>query len=69
MFGVNKDIGRNWALSAFLGLNGTRTQLTAIFGYRWQVWYHAIFPVGFNAGGAVELTLRRFQMFLNYAEP
>jgi hypothetical protein len=35
MFGVNKDIGRNWALSAFLGLNGTRTQLTAMFGYRW----------------------------------
>lgn len=35
MFGVNKDIGRNWALSAFLGLNGTRSQLTAMFGYRW----------------------------------
>lgn len=35
MFGFNKDIGRNWALSAFLGLNGTRTQLTAMFGYRW----------------------------------
>jgi len=35
MFGVNKDIGRNWALSAFLGLNGTRTQFTAMFGYRW----------------------------------
>lgn len=35
MFGVNKDIGRNWAFSGFLGLNGTRTQLTAMFGYRW----------------------------------
>ena len=35
MFGVNKDIGRNWSLSAFLGLNGTRTQGTAMFGYRW----------------------------------
>ena len=35
MFGVNKDIGRNWSLSVFLGLNGTRTQGTAMFGYRW----------------------------------
>jgi hypothetical protein len=35
MIGVNKDIGRNWQLSAFLGLNGTRSQASAIFGYRW----------------------------------
>jgi len=35
MFGVNKDIGRNWSLSAFIGLNGTRSQGTAMFGYRW----------------------------------
>ena len=35
MAGVNKDIGRNWNLSAFLGLNGTRVQGTALFGYRW----------------------------------
>jgi len=35
MAGVNKDIGRNWTLSGFLGLNGTRTQGTLIFGYRW----------------------------------
>ena len=35
MFGVNKDIGRNWSLSAFIGFNGTRSQGTAMFGYRW----------------------------------
>lgn len=35
MIGVNKDIGRNWTASAFLGLNGTRSQVSAIFGYRW----------------------------------
>jgi hypothetical protein len=35
MAGVNKDIGRNWNLSAFLGINGTRTQGTMMFGYRW----------------------------------
>jgi len=35
MAGINKDIGRNWNFSAFLGLNGTRTQGTVMFGYRW----------------------------------
>jgi hypothetical protein len=35
MAGINKDIGRNWNLSAFLGLNGTRKQGTVMFGYRW----------------------------------
>lgn len=35
MAGVNKDIGRNWTLSAMLGLNGTRKQGTVMFGYRW----------------------------------
>ena len=35
MAGINKDIGRNWSLSAFLGLNGTRKQGTVMFGYRW----------------------------------
>ena len=35
MVGVNKDIGRNWTLSGFLGFNETRTQGTLMFGYRW----------------------------------
>ena len=35
MAGVNKDIGRNWTLSGFLGFNETRTQGTLMFGYRW----------------------------------
>jgi len=35
MIGVNKDIGRNWTASAFVGLNGSRSQASAIFGYRW----------------------------------
>jgi len=35
MAGFNKDIGRNWNLSGFLGLNGTRKQGTLMFGYRW----------------------------------
>jgi hypothetical protein len=35
MAGINKDIGRNWNLSAFIGLNGTRKQGTMLFGYRW----------------------------------
>lgn len=35
MAGINKDIGRNWNMSAFVGLNGTRRQGTMMFGYRW----------------------------------
>ena len=35
MMGVNKDIGRNWTLSAFFGINGTKNQGTLMFGYRW----------------------------------
>ena len=35
MLGFNKDIGRNWTLSSFLGANGTKSSLTANFGYRW----------------------------------
>jgi hypothetical protein len=35
MAGINKDIGRNWNMSAFVGLNGTRKQGTMMFGYRW----------------------------------
>jgi hypothetical protein len=35
LLGVNKDIGRNWTLNAFAGLNGTRSSLMASFGYRW----------------------------------
>lgn len=35
LLGFNKDIGRNWNLSAFGGLNGTRSSLMASFGYRW----------------------------------
>jgi hypothetical protein len=34
MVGINKDIGRNWNLTAFVGLNGTREQATVMFGYR-----------------------------------
>lgn len=33
--GFNKDIGRNWTLSGFRGMNGTRKQGTLMFGYRW----------------------------------
>ena len=35
LLGFNKDIGRNWTLNAFGGLNGTRSSLMASFGYRW----------------------------------
>ncbi|MEH6570312.1 MAG: hypothetical protein V7709_14625 [Halioglobus sp.] len=35
LLGFNKDIGRNWTLSSFLGANGTKSSLTANFGYRW----------------------------------
>ncbi|MEP5567643.1 MAG: hypothetical protein ABJN62_07410 [Halioglobus sp.] len=35
LVGFNKDIGRNWSLSSFLGANGTKSSLTANFGYRW----------------------------------
>jgi hypothetical protein len=35
MAGFNKDIGRNWTLTGFLGLNGSREQGTLMFGYRW----------------------------------
>jgi len=35
LLGINKDIGRNWTLNAFGGLNGTRSSLMASFGYRW----------------------------------
>ena len=35
LVGFNKDIGRNWTLSSFLGANGTKSSLTANFGYRW----------------------------------
>ena len=35
MAGFNKDIGRNWNLSSFLGANGTKTSATVNFGYRW----------------------------------
>ena len=35
MLGFNKDIGRNWTLSSFIGANGTKSSLTANFGYRW----------------------------------
>jgi hypothetical protein len=31
----NKDIGRSWTLSSFLGANGAKSSLTANFGYRW----------------------------------
>ena len=35
LLGINKDIGRNWNLNAFGGLNGTRSSFMAGFGYRW----------------------------------
>lgn len=35
MVGFNKDIGRNWTLSSFIGANGTKSSFTANFGYRW----------------------------------
>jgi len=35
ILGFNKDIGRNWTLSSFLGANGTKSSLTMNFGYRW----------------------------------
>jgi len=35
MAGFNKDIGRNWTLTGFAGINGTRKQGTLMFGYRW----------------------------------
>ena len=35
LLGVNKDIGRNWTLTGMGGLNGTRRQIMAQFGYRW----------------------------------
>jgi hypothetical protein len=35
LLGVNKDIGRSWTLTGMGGLNGTRKQLMAQFGYRW----------------------------------
>jgi hypothetical protein len=35
LVGFNKDIGRNWTLSSFLGANSTKTSFTANFGYRW----------------------------------
>ena len=35
LLGFNKDIGRNWTLSSFIGANGTKSSLTANFGYRW----------------------------------
>ncbi len=35
LLGVNKDIGRNWTLTGMGGLNGTRRQVMAQFGYRW----------------------------------
>ena len=35
LLGVNKDIGRNWTLTGMGGLNGTRRQVIAQFGYRW----------------------------------
>ena len=35
MAGFNKDIWRNWTLSGFLGMKGTRKQGTLMFGYRW----------------------------------
>ena len=35
LLGVNKDIGRNWTLTGMGGLNGTRRQIIAQFGYRW----------------------------------
>lgn len=35
LLGFNKDIGRNWNLSAFGGINGTRSSFMANFGYRW----------------------------------
>ena len=35
ILGFNKDIGRNWTLSSFVGANGTKSSLTMNFGYRW----------------------------------
>jgi len=35
LIGINKDIGRNWTLTGMAGMNGTRTQATVNFGYRW----------------------------------
>jgi len=35
LIGINKDIGRNWNLSAMAGMNGTRKQAMLNFGYRW----------------------------------
>jgi hypothetical protein len=35
LIGINKDIGRNWALTGMAGMNGTRKQAMLNFGYRW----------------------------------
>ena len=34
LLGINKDIGRNWTLTAMGGINGTREQAMLNFGYR-----------------------------------